>query len=34
MNTKPKIHVGTDSFAKLLSANNVFVDKRLLIKGS
>ena len=32
MNTKPKIHVGTDSSAKLLSASNVFVDKRLLIK--
>ena len=32
MSTKPKIHVGTDSFAKLLSVSNVFVDKSLFIK--
>ena len=32
MSTKPKIRVGTDSFADLLSASNVFVDKSLFIK--
>ena len=32
MSTKPKIRVGTDSFAKLLSVSNVFVDKSLFIK--
>ena len=30
MSNKPKIRVGTDSFAKLLSVSNVFVDKNLL----
>ena len=32
MSTKPKIRVGTDSFADLLSASNVFVDKSLFIQ--
>ena len=32
MSTKPKIRVGTDSFAKLLSVSNVFVDKSLFIQ--
>ena len=32
MSTKPKIRVGTDSFAKLLSVSNVFVDKSMFIQ--
>ena len=32
MRTKPKIHVGTDSFADLLLSSNVFVDKSMLIQ--
>ena len=32
MRTKPRIYVGTDSFAKLLLESNVFVDKSLLIQ--
>ena len=32
MSNKPKIYVGTDSFAKLLSERNVFVDKSLFIQ--
>ena len=32
MSTKPKIRVGTDSFADLLLASNVFVDKSLFIQ--
>ena len=32
MSNKPKIYVGTDSFAKLLLESNVFVDKSLFIQ--
>ncbi|MEM7055418.1 MAG: AAA family ATPase, partial [Bacteroidota bacterium] len=32
MNPKPQIHTGTDSFAELLSENNVFVDKSMFIQ--
>ena len=32
MSTKPEIFVGTDSFADLRLANNVFVDKSMFIK--
>ena len=32
MSIKPKIRVGTDSFADLLLASNVFVDKSLFIQ--
>ena len=32
MSTKPKIRVGTDSFADLLLASNVFVDKSMFIQ--
>lgn len=32
MSDKPKIRVGTDSFAKLLLESNVFVDKSMFIQ--